>query len=90
MYNQLSLLTDTSVRWTPIVLVPAFFQLFDCNYTLYETDTSLRWTTDTFETINGQLRSALCSGKPPQTRKVGALYDTNINCKMFAGILVRV
>ena len=27
----------------------------------YKTDTSLRWTTDTFETINEHLRSALCT-----------------------------
>ena len=47
------------------MLVPAVFQLFDCDYTLYKTD-------------NGQLRSALCSGKPPQTRKVGALHDTKL------------
>ena len=56
------------------MLVPAVFQLFDCNYALYKTDTSLRWTTDTFQTINGQLRSALRSGKPPQIGKVGALH----------------
>ena len=31
-----------------------------------------------FQTINGQLRRALCSGKPPLTRKVGALHDTKL------------
>ena len=31
-----------------------------------------------FQTINGQLRCALCSGKPPLTRKVGALHDTKL------------
>ena len=56
------------------MLVPAVFQLFDCNYALYKTDTSLRRTTDTFQTINGQVRSALRSGKPPQIGKVGALH----------------
>ena len=31
-----------------------------------------------FQTINGQLRCALCSGKPPLTRKVGSLHDTKL------------
>ena len=60
------------------MLVPAVFQLFDCNYALCKTDTSLIRTTDTFQTIIVQLRSALCSGKPSQTRKVGALHDTKL------------
>ena len=40
------------------MLVPAVFQLFDCNYALYKTKTSQRRTTDTFETINGQRNAA--------------------------------
>ena len=46
-----------------MVLVPAVFQSIYCNYTLYKTSTSLRRTTDNFETVNGQLGSALCSDK---------------------------
>ena len=45
------------------MLVTVAFQSFHCNYTLYKMDTSLRRTTDTFETVNGQLGSALCSEK---------------------------
>ena len=44
------------------VFVPADCQSYYCNYTLYKTDTSLRPTTNNFETVtNGQLESALCS-----------------------------
>ena len=63
-----SLLTDTSIRRTPLlgrhlVLVPAIFQSFYCNCTLYNIDTFLIQTMDTFETINGRLRIVLCSEK---------------------------
>ena len=80
---------SNTIQRTPLTLQLIYKDLFkrtpsvgpcrfsvDCNYTLYKTDTSLRRTTDTVQTINGQLRSALCSGKPPRTRKVGALHDT--------------
>ena len=42
-------------------------QSFDSNYALYKTETSQRRTTDTFETINGQLRNALGSEKYRKT-----------------------
>ena len=63
LYSQLSPL------WTdnPLVLAPVIVQSFDCNYALYKTETSQRRTTDTFETINGQLRSALGSEKCRKT-----------------------
>ena len=48
---------------TYMVLVPAVFQSIYCNYALYKTSTSLRRTKDNFETVNGQLGSALCSDK---------------------------
>ena len=65
LYSQLSLnkhLTDN-----PQLLAPVIVQPFDCNYALCKTETSQRRTTDTFETINGQLRSALGSGKYRKT-----------------------
>lgn len=46
-----------------LVVVPAVLQSFYCNYTPYKMDTSLRWTTDTFETDNGHFWSALCNEK---------------------------
>ena len=32
------------------MLVPAIFKSFNCNYTLYKTDTSVKRTPDFFET----------------------------------------
>lgn len=63
-----SLLTDTSIRRTPLlcrhlVLVPTIFQSFYSNYTLYKIDTFLRQTMDTFDTVDGHLRITLCSEK---------------------------
>ena len=58
-------LTNTSDNF--LVLAPVIVQSFDCNYALYKTETSQRRTTDTFETINGQLRSALGSEKCRKT-----------------------
>ena len=49
------------------MLAPVIVQSFDCNYALYKTETSQRRTTDTFETINGQLRNALGSEKYRKT-----------------------
>ena len=49
------------------MLTPVIVQSFDYNYALYETGTSQRRSTDTFETINGQLRSALGSEKYRKT-----------------------
>ena len=49
------------------MLTPVIIQSFDYNYALYKTETSQRRTTDTFETINGQLRSALDSEKYRKT-----------------------
>ena len=49
------------------MLAPVIVQSFDYNYALYKTETSQRWTTNTFETINGQLRSALGSEKYRKT-----------------------
>ena len=49
------------------MLTPVIVQSFDYNYALYKTETSQRRTTDTFETINGQLRSALGSEKYRKT-----------------------
>ena len=91
LMSSLMAYNSNTIQRTPLTLQLIYKDLFkrtpsvgpcrfsvDCNYTLYKTDTSLRRTTDTFQTINGQLRSALCSGKPPQTRKVGALHDTKL------------
>ena len=54
--------------WTPLQdghleVVPAVWESFYCNYTPYKMDTSLRCTTDTFETVNGHFWSALCNKK---------------------------
>ena len=51
----------------PLMLGPVIVQSFDFNYALYKTESSQRRTTDTFETINGQLRSALGSEKCRKT-----------------------
>ena len=60
-----SALPEQTPLWTdnPLVLAPVIVQSFDFNYALYKTESSQRRTTDTFETINGQLRSALGSEK---------------------------
>ena len=47
------------------MLAPVIVQSFD--YALYNTETSQIRTTDTFETINGQLRNALGSEKYRKT-----------------------
>ena len=49
------------------MLAPVFVQSCDCDYARYKTETSQRRTTDSFETINGQLRSALGSEKYRET-----------------------
>ena len=77
-YIESTLLMDTSIRRTPGV-GPCVFQSFYCNYTLYETGTSLGRTTYTFETVNGQLGSALCSEKYLKTEML-VLYMT-VNCE---------
>ena len=55
-----SLLRDTSIRRN-LVLAPALFRSFYCNYmyALHNVDTSLRQATDTSETVNRLLGSAL-------------------------------
>ena len=45
-------------------------------------DTSLRRTTDAFETVNRQLESALCSEKYLKTEMWVLIHDT-VTCKMF-------
>ena len=65
LYSQLSL--NKHFTDNPQLLAPVIFQSFDCNYALYKTETSQRRTTDTFETINGQLRNALVSEKYRKT-----------------------
>ena len=61
-------LTNTSLDGQPSGVGPSVFvQSCDCDYALYKTETSQRWTTDSFETINGQLRSALGSEKYRET-----------------------
>ena len=67
---------------TSMVLAPVIVQSFDCNYALYKTETSQRRTTDTFETINGQLRSALGSEKYRKT-------EMQVHC-MTIQIAIRV
>ena len=65
LYSQLSLnkhLTDN-----PQLLAPVIVQSLDCNYALCKKETSLRRTTNTFETTNGQLRNALGSEKYRKT-----------------------
>ena len=68
LYSQLSLNKHLFRRTTlDLVLTPVIVQSFDYNYALYKTETPQRRTTDTFETINGQLRSALGSEKCRKT-----------------------
>ena len=49
------------------MLAPVIVQSFDFNYALYKKETSQRRTTNTFETINGQLKNALGSEKYHKT-----------------------
>ena len=42
------------------------------------TDTSLRLTTDSFETINGQLELQICCEKYLKTENAGALHDSKL------------
>ena len=59
-YTQLSLNRDTSIRQTTGVGSCRFFVIFLYLYSL-RTHTPLKRTTDTFETVNGHLRSVLLS-----------------------------
>ena len=55
-------------KWdNPLVLDPVIVQSFDFNYALFEAETSLRRTRDTFKTVNGPLRSALGDQKYRKT-----------------------
>ncbi len=56
MFTVNFLYRETSIRLTPpedghMVMVPAVFQSFYCNQTPYKTDTSLRWTMDTLQSL---------------------------------------
>ena len=48
-------------------------------------DTSLRQATDTFETVNGQLGSCLCSKKHLKTN-VGAPHDSKLPIFRFCSV----
>ena len=58
--------------------VLAVFHSFYCNCTLYKTALSLRRIRDNFETVNGHLRSALCSEKYLKNESLGALHDIKL------------
>ena len=77
-----SLLTDTCLTRTPGV-GPCRFLV---NYTLHKTDTSLRRTTDNGQfwngqTVNGHLRSALCSEK--YVKREMYMLSMTVNCRIF-------
>ena len=84
-------LTDTSsIRRTPLldrhlVLVPAVFQSFYCNFTLYKTDISPRRTTDTSETFNGQFML----WKILQNENIGALNESKVQNVWYFVVLLQ-
>ena len=51
----------------------------------YKMDTSLRQASDTFETVNGQLGSCLCSEKYLETN-VGAPHDSKLHTFTFCSV----
>ena len=71
-----SLLTHTSLRRTPGVGPSCFF---------YKMDTSLRQASNTFETVNGQLGSCLCSKKYLETN-VSAPHDSKLQIFWFCSV----
>ena len=60
------------------MLAPVIVQSFDSTTLSVKAKTSLRRTTDTFETVNDRLRSALGSEKIPQNGNGGALLDDRL------------
>ena len=67
IYSQLSLNKHLFKTDNSLVVAPVIVHSFDCNYALYRTETSQGRTTDTFETITGQLENSLGSEKYRKT-----------------------
>ena len=67
IYSQLSLNKHLFKTDNSLVVAPVIVHSFDCNYALYRTETSQGRTTDTFETITGQLKNSLGSEKYRKT-----------------------
>ena len=80
------LLQSTLSQWTPLYKMGTWcwslslFKSFNCKYTRYKTDTSLRPTTNIFGTLNGQLGSALYVNLK---KEMQVLFMT-VNCKIVS------